>query len=73
VKKTLQKILELEGIELLPHPTFSPDLVTSDCYLFPSMRQLLRGKKFQSVADVEVVVEEFFASRVDLPSIQGIG
>jgi histone-lysine N-methyltransferase SETMAR len=25
-KKTLQKIKELEGIELLPHPAFSPDL-----------------------------------------------
>jgi hypothetical protein len=24
-KKTLQKIEELEGIELLPHPAFSPD------------------------------------------------
>jgi hypothetical protein len=26
------------------------------------MAQFLRGKKFQSVADVEVAVEEFFAS-----------
>jgi hypothetical protein len=26
------------------------------------MAQLLRGKKFQSLADVEVAVEEFFAS-----------
>jgi hypothetical protein len=25
-KKTLQKIEDLEGIELLPHPAFSPDL-----------------------------------------------
>jgi hypothetical protein len=27
------------------------------------MAQLLRGKKFQSVADMEDVVEEFFASK----------
>jgi hypothetical protein len=27
------------------------------------MTQFLRGKKFQSVADVEVAVEEFFASK----------
>jgi histone-lysine N-methyltransferase SETMAR len=33
-KKTLQKIEELEGIELLLHPTFSPDLEPSDYYLF---------------------------------------
>jgi histone-lysine N-methyltransferase SETMAR len=63
VKKTLQKIEELEGIELLPHPAFSPDLVPSDYHLFRSMAQFLRGKKFQSVVDVEVVVEEFFASK----------
>jgi histone-lysine N-methyltransferase SETMAR len=63
MKKTLQKIKELEGIELLPHPAFSPDLDPSDYYLFHSMAQFLRGKKFQSVADVEVAVEEFFASK----------
>jgi histone-lysine N-methyltransferase SETMAR len=45
-KKTLQKIEELEGIELLPHPAFSPDLGTSDYYLFHSMAQFLRGKSF---------------------------
>jgi hypothetical protein len=37
--------------------------VPSDYYLFRSIAQFLRGKKFQSVADVEVVVEEFFAPR----------
>jgi hypothetical protein len=63
-KKTLQKIEELESIELQPHPAFSPDLEPSDYYLFRSIAQFLRGKNFQSVADVEVAVEEFFASKV---------
>jgi histone-lysine N-methyltransferase SETMAR len=62
-KKTLQKIEELEGTELLPHPAFSPDLEPSDYYLFRSMAELLHGKKFQSLADVEVAVEKFFASK----------
>jgi histone-lysine N-methyltransferase SETMAR len=62
-KKTLQKIEELEGIELLPHPGFSPDLAPSDYYLFRSMAQFLHSRKFQSVADVEVAIEEFFASK----------
>jgi hypothetical protein len=48
---------------MLPHPTFSPDLEPSDYYLFYSMAQFFHGKKFQSVADVEVAVEEFFASK----------
>jgi histone-lysine N-methyltransferase SETMAR len=63
-KTTLQKIEDLEGIELLPHPAFSSDLEPSDCYLFPSMRQLLRGKKFQSVADVEIAAETFFLPEI---------
>jgi histone-lysine N-methyltransferase SETMAR len=62
-QETLQKIKELEGIDLLPHPTFSPDLEPSDYYLLRSMAQFLRGKKFQSVVDVEIAVEEFFASK----------
>jgi hypothetical protein len=63
VKKILQKIEELEGIELLLHPVFSTDLEPSDYYLFCCMTQFLRGKKFQSVVDVEVLVEELFASK----------
>jgi histone-lysine N-methyltransferase SETMAR len=42
-KKTLQKIEELEDIELLPHSSFSLDLASSDYYLFCSMAQFLRG------------------------------
>jgi histone-lysine N-methyltransferase SETMAR len=62
-KKTLQKIDELEDIELLLHPAFSPNLEPSNYYLFRSMDQFLCGKKFQSVVDVEVAVEEFFVSK----------
>jgi hypothetical protein len=63
VKKTLKKIEELEDIELLLHPSFSPDLEPSDYCLFCSMAQFLCGKKFQSVADMEIAVEEFVASK----------
>jgi histone-lysine N-methyltransferase SETMAR len=62
-KKTLEKVEELEGIELLPHPAFSPDLESSDYYVFRSMVQFLCGKKFQSVVDVEVAVENFCFQR----------
>jgi histone-lysine N-methyltransferase SETMAR len=46
VKKTPQKIEQLEGTEMLRHPAFSPDLEPSDYYLFRSMAQFLRGKSF---------------------------
>jgi hypothetical protein len=39
--KTHQKIEELEVIEQLPHPAFSPDLEPSDHYLFRSMASSL--------------------------------
>jgi hypothetical protein len=45
-EKTLQKIEELEGIEQLQHPAFSPDLESSDYYLFRSIALFLRGKIF---------------------------
>jgi histone-lysine N-methyltransferase SETMAR len=62
-KKTLHKIEELEGTDLLLHPSFSPDLALSDYYLFLSMAQFLCSKKIQSVAEVEVAVEELFAPK----------
>jgi hypothetical protein len=61
-KKTLQKMEELEGIELLPHPAYSLDLEPPDYYLFRSVAQFVRGKMFQSAADVEFAVEEFLVS-----------
>jgi histone-lysine N-methyltransferase SETMAR len=61
-KKILQRIEELEGIELLPHPAFSPDLEPSDYHLFLSVAQFLHGKRFKSVADLEIAAEECFAS-----------
>jgi hypothetical protein len=60
---TAKKIEEVEGIEVLPHRDFSPDLEPSDYYLFRSLAQFLRGKKFQSVADVEFAIEEVFACK----------
>jgi len=34
--------MTMGGIELLPHPPYSPDLVSSDYYLFRSMAHFLR-------------------------------
>jgi hypothetical protein len=52
-KKILLKIEELEAIEQLRHPAFSPDPEPSDYYLFRSMAQFLHGKKFQSVPGIQ--------------------
>ena len=31
------------GYELIPHPTYSPDLAPSDFFLFPNLKKNIRG------------------------------
>ena len=40
-KMTMDKINELNGIELLPHPSYSLDMAPSDYYLFRSIAHFL--------------------------------
>jgi len=56
----MDKIKELDGIELLPHPPYSPDLALSDYYLFMSMAHFLGGRQFK---DVKIGVQEFIDSK----------
>lgn len=60
---TPAKIQELGGIELLPHPAYSPDLAPSDYHLFRSMAHFLRRRNFDNIEAVQVGLAEFFASK----------
>lgn len=60
---TKEKIRELNSIELLPHPAYSPDLAPSDFHLFRSMAHFLRGRSFANLEEVENGCREFFASK----------
>ncbi|GBP67182.1 PiggyBac transposable element-derived protein 3 [Eumeta japonica] len=40
--------LEGQKIELTDHPPYSPDLASNDFYLFPSVKNKLRGQRFSS-------------------------
>ena len=62
-KTTQNKIKELESIELLPHPAYSPDLAPSDYYFFMSMAHFLRGRRFENLEQLETGVQEFFDSK----------
>lgn len=62
-RMTQQKISELDGMEVLPHPAYSPDLAPSDFHLFRSMAHFLRGRTFDSVEEVENGCREFFESK----------
>ncbi|XP_071083831.1 histone-lysine N-methyltransferase SETMAR-like [Haliotis cracherodii] len=36
------------GLKVLPHPPYSPDLAPSDYFLFPNLKKELRGRHFRS-------------------------
>lgn len=62
-RRTKEKIQELDAIELLPHPAYSPDLAPSDYHLFRSMAHFLRGRHFTNLDDVENGCRQFFAGK----------
>jgi len=59
----MDKINELDGIEILPHPVYSPNLAPSDYYLFRSMAHFRRGRQFKDVDDVKIGVQAFIDSK----------
>jgi histone-lysine N-methyltransferase SETMAR len=40
-----------EGVQLVTHPLYSPDLAPSDFYLFPELKKHLRGKRYSSAEE----------------------
>ena len=44
------------GIELLPHPPYSPDLAICDFWLFPNLKNRLRGNKYESREELRCAV-----------------
>ena len=40
------------GFELLRHPPYSPDLAPSDFYLFPKLKEFMKGSRFADDEDV---------------------
>ncbi|XP_063362897.1 histone-lysine N-methyltransferase SETMAR-like [Cydia amplana] len=51
------------GFELLEHPPYSPDLAPSDFYLFPRLKEDLRGNKFLNDGEVKAAVEAFLGGQ----------
>ena len=43
----------------MPHPAYSPDLATSDLFLFPNLKKDIRGLHFRFDEEVVTAVEEW--------------
>ena len=59
---TNAKVREL-GWDRLDHPPYSPDLAPSDFHLFRSLQHFLKGKRFDSIEEMQESLEEFFDSK----------
>jgi hypothetical protein len=38
---------------ILPHPLYSPDLVPCDFALFPKLKIKLKGRRFETLSDIQ--------------------
>ena len=45
---------------VLPHPPYSPDLAPSDFYLFPELKEHLKGQHFSCDEEVKSAVRKWF-------------
>jgi histone-lysine N-methyltransferase SETMAR len=59
---TVNKLNEM-GLNIVPHPPYSPDLAPSDYYLFSSLKSSLRGKDLSGVADIHAAIQQWMDSR----------
>ena len=64
----IRQFLTSQGMTLVPHPPYSPDLAPADFFLFPQMKRDLKGRRFDTLEDViaastralnSIQVEEF--------------
>ncbi|GBO46918.1 hypothetical protein AVEN_195903-1, partial [Araneus ventricosus] len=52
--------IDLKGIELLPHPTYSPNLAPFDYHMFRSMASFFLGRSFYNIDELEL---DLYASK----------
>ena len=44
------------GIKTIPHPPYSPDLAPCDFWLFPTLKENLRGSRFETTEEMKEAV-----------------
>ena len=62
--ETMVKLNEL-SFELLPHPSYSPDLALSDYWLFADMKKMLPRKRLCSNEEVIAETEAYFERKAE--------
>ncbi|KAI6653033.1 Transposase [Oopsacas minuta] len=60
--KLTKNSLDIEGLELLPHPPYSPDLAPCDFWLFPKLKIYLQVKDFNTLQALGTGLYQYFKS-----------
>lgn len=61
---TRQRFKQMDGVEILPRPPFSPDAAPSDYGLFLSMTHFLRDQRFNTFIEVQEGCLLFFLFKI---------
>jgi transposase len=48
----VREFLASKPITVLKHPPYSPDLAPSDFFLFPKIKEILKGRQFDDIDDI---------------------
>jgi len=51
--RVVNELLEGYSWELLEHPPYSPDLAPCDFHLFPKVKEMLRGRRFENEDQIQ--------------------
>ena len=62
ILQSVKAAIEPTGLNVVPHPPYSPDLAPSEFYLFPHLKKALRGRKYQDDNEVIAAVQTYFES-----------
>ena len=52
----VQEYLKESGLDILDHPPYSPDLSPCDFWLFPRLKEMLAGHRFESRCGISIAV-----------------
>jgi len=49
---SVRELLATEQINALEHPAYSPDLASSEFFLFPKIKEILKGRHIDDIDDI---------------------
>jgi transposase len=50
---TVKQFLAKKSVTVLYYPSYSPDLAPADCFLFSDVKSNLKGRRFDTISDIQ--------------------